>query len=59
MDRGLTMLPHNQLPQPALLSAIEARYDEALADEMTRQVKAGLLNEVGIYLNFDPEHAQV
>jgi hypothetical protein len=39
MDRGLTMLPHNPLPQPALLSAIEARYDEALAvrDDPARQ----------------------
>jgi hypothetical protein len=25
---------------------------------MTRQVKAGLSDEVGIYLNFDPERAE-
>jgi hypothetical protein len=29
--------------------------NEVLADDMTRQLKAGLSNEVGIYLNFDPE----
>jgi NAD(P)-dependent dehydrogenase (short-subunit alcohol dehydrogenase family) len=40
-----------------VLSAVEAGRDEVLADNMTRQVKAGLSNEVGIYLNFDPEHA--
>jgi hypothetical protein len=38
-----------------VLSAIEARRDEVLADCMTRQVKAGLSDEVGIYLNFDPD----
>jgi len=31
--------------------------DEVLADDMTRQVKAGLSDEVGIYLNFDPDRA--
>jgi NAD(P)-dependent dehydrogenase (short-subunit alcohol dehydrogenase family) len=40
-----------------VLSAIEAGRDEVLADEMTRQIKAGLSDEKGIYLNFDPEHA--
>jgi NAD(P)-dependent dehydrogenase (short-subunit alcohol dehydrogenase family) len=38
------------------LSAVEAGRDEVLADEMTRQVKAGLSDREGIYLNFDPEH---
>jgi NAD(P)-dependent dehydrogenase (short-subunit alcohol dehydrogenase family) len=38
-----------------VLSAIEAGQDEVLADDMTRQVKAGLSDELGIYLNFDPE----
>ena len=38
-----------------VFSAIETGRDEVLADEMTRQVKAGLSNEPGIYLNFDPE----
>jgi short-subunit dehydrogenase len=41
-----------------VLSAIEAGRDEVLADDMTRQVKAGLSDEVGIYLNFDPERAE-
>ena len=40
-----------------VLSAIEAGRDEVLADDMTRLVKAGLSDEAGIYLNFDPEHA--
>jgi hypothetical protein len=31
--------------------------EEILVDEMTRQVKAGLSDEPGIYLNFDPERA--
>ena len=38
-----------------VLSAIEAGRDEVLADDMTRQVKAGLSDELGIYLNFDPD----
>jgi hypothetical protein len=38
-----------------VFSAIETGRDEVLADEMTRQVKAGLSNEPGIYINFDPE----
>jgi NAD(P)H dehydrogenase (quinone) len=38
-----------------VLNAIEAGRDEVLADDMTRQVKAGLSNEAGIYPNFDPE----
>ena len=40
-----------------VLSALEAGRDEVLADDMTRQVKAGLSDEVGIYLNYDPERA--
>jgi NAD(P)-dependent dehydrogenase (short-subunit alcohol dehydrogenase family) len=39
------------------LSAVEAGRDEVLADEMTRQVNAGLSDREGIYLNFDPERA--
>lgn len=39
------------------LSAIEAVRDEVLADDMTRQVKTGLSDEVGIYLDYDPERA--
>jgi NAD(P)-dependent dehydrogenase (short-subunit alcohol dehydrogenase family) len=39
------------------LHAIEAGRDEVLADDMTRQVKAGLSDEKGIYLNFNPERA--
>ncbi len=38
------------------LSAVEAGRDEVLADDMSRQVRAGLSVRVGIYLNFDPEH---
>jgi hypothetical protein len=30
---------------------------QVLADDMTRQVKAGLSDQEGIYLNFDPERA--
>ena len=37
-----------------VLSALEAGRDEVLTDQMTRQVKAGLSDEVGIYLDFDP-----
>ena len=37
-----------------VFNALEAGRDEVLADEMTRQVKAGLSDEVGIYLDFDP-----
>ena len=40
-----------------VLSAIEGGRDEVLADDMTRQVKAGLSDEEGIYFKFDPEHA--
>jgi NAD(P)-dependent dehydrogenase (short-subunit alcohol dehydrogenase family) len=39
-----------------VLSAIEAGRDEVLADDMTRQVKAGLSDDLGIYLNY-PERA--
>ena len=42
-----------------VLSAIEAGRDEVLADDMTREVKAGLSDEVGIYLDFDPDRAVV
>ncbi len=38
-----------------VFSAIETGRDEVLADEIARQVKAGLSKEPGIYLNFDPE----
>ena len=38
-----------------VFSAIETGCDEVLADELTRQVKAELSNEPGIYLNFDPK----
>lgn len=37
------------------LSALEANRDEVLTDDWTRQVKAGLSDEFGIYLNYDPE----
>jgi len=39
-----------------VLSGVEAGRDEVLIDDMTRQVKAGLSDREGIYLNFDPEH---
>jgi hypothetical protein len=42
-----------------VLSAIEAGRDEVLADDMTRQVKAGLSGGDGIYHNFDPHRAVV
>jgi hypothetical protein len=38
-----------------VLSAVEVGRDEVLADDMTRQVKAGLSDQEGIYLNFDPD----
>lgn len=40
-----------------VLNAIEDGLDEVLADEWTRQVKAGLSDEPGIYLNYVPERA--
>jgi NAD(P)-dependent dehydrogenase (short-subunit alcohol dehydrogenase family) len=40
-----------------VLNALEAGREEVLTDDMTRQVKAGLSDEVGIYLNYDPERA--
>ena len=40
-----------------VLSAIETGRDEVLTDDMTRQAKAGLSDEEGIYLNFDPDQA--
>jgi NAD(P)-dependent dehydrogenase (short-subunit alcohol dehydrogenase family) len=39
------------------LSALEAGRDEVITDDMTRQVKAGLSDEPGIYLDYDPEPA--
>jgi hypothetical protein len=36
------------------LSALEEGRPEVLVDDLTRQVKAGLSAEVGIYLDFDP-----
>jgi hypothetical protein len=41
-----------------VLSALEAGGDEVITDEMTRQVKAGLSNEPGIYLDFDPQRTE-
>jgi NAD(P)-dependent dehydrogenase (short-subunit alcohol dehydrogenase family) len=38
-----------------VLGAVEAGRDEVLADDMTRQIKAGLSSDPGIYLDFDPE----
>jgi NAD(P)-dependent dehydrogenase (short-subunit alcohol dehydrogenase family) len=40
-----------------VLDAVEAGRDEVFADELTRRVKAGLSDEVGIYLNYDPQRA--
>ena len=40
-----------------VLSAIETDRDEALAADMTRQVKAVRSDQEGIYLNFDAERA--
>jgi hypothetical protein len=40
-----------------VLRAIEAGREEVLVDDTTRQVKAGLSDEVGIYLNFDQDRA--
>jgi hypothetical protein len=40
-----------------VLSALELGRDEVLADGITRQVKTGLSEEVGIYLNYDPARA--
>jgi hypothetical protein len=40
-----------------VLSALEAGRDEVLADEVTREVKTGLSDEPGIYLDFDPNRA--
>ena len=37
------------------LNAIEGGREEVLADALTRRVKAGLSDRLGIYLNFDPE----
>ena len=47
-------------PQDAVrqvLNALEAGREEVITDDLTRQVKAGLSDEVGIYLNYDPERA--
>ena len=40
-----------------VLGVVESDRDEVLADEMTRQVKAGLSDREGVYFNFDPERA--
>lgn len=40
-----------------VLTALETGRDEVLVDEWTRLVKAGLSDEPGIYLDFDPERA--
>lgn len=58
MARGLTLpkvTPAGLVRQ--VLAAIEDGRDEVIADDMTRQVKAGLSDEVGIYLDFDPERS--
>jgi NAD(P)-dependent dehydrogenase (short-subunit alcohol dehydrogenase family) len=39
------------------LRALEAEQDEVLSDDWTRQVKARLSAEPGIYLNYDPERS--
>jgi NAD(P)-dependent dehydrogenase (short-subunit alcohol dehydrogenase family) len=55
MARGLTF-PKVGADEVArqTLSALEAGRDEVLVDELTRRVKAGLSNEVGVYLDFRP-----
>ena len=58
MTRDLTLpkiKPGDVIRQ--VLSAIEAGRDEVIADDLTRRVKAGLSNEVGIYLNYDRDRA--
>jgi NAD(P)-dependent dehydrogenase (short-subunit alcohol dehydrogenase family) len=40
-----------------VLTALEAGREEVLADQLTRQIKAGLSDEWGVYLNFDPSRA--
>jgi hypothetical protein len=40
-----------------VLNALELGHNEVLVDDWTRQVKAGLSSEPGIYLDFDPERA--
>ena len=39
------------------LRAVEAGCNQVLTDDMNRQVKAGLSDREGIYLNFDSERA--
>jgi hypothetical protein len=41
-----------------VLRAIEAGHEKVLADEMTREVKAGLSDKTGIYLDFDPDRTE-
>ena len=41
------------------LDAVESGRSEVLVDAMTRQVKAGLSAEEGIYLDFDPERVSL
>jgi NAD(P)-dependent dehydrogenase (short-subunit alcohol dehydrogenase family) len=58
MSRGLTrpkLEPVDVVLQ--VLHAVEADRDEVLADELTRQVKARLSDEVGVYLDYDPQRA--
>jgi NAD(P)-dependent dehydrogenase (short-subunit alcohol dehydrogenase family) len=58
MAKDLTLpkvTPQDVIQQ--VLKAIEAGQDEVLADDWTRQVKSGLSNELGIYLDFDPNRA--
>jgi hypothetical protein len=40
-----------------VFTALEAGREEVLADELTRQIKAELSNDRGVYLNFDPSRA--
>lgn len=54
MTKGIS-LPKVQADEVArqTLAAVEEGRNEVLADALTRQVKAGLSNEPGIYLTFD------
>jgi membrane fusion protein (multidrug efflux system) len=59
LNLGYTDLPKIKLIDVVrqALNAIEAGREELLADDLTRQVKAGLSDEVGVYLDFDPQRA--
>jgi NAD(P)-dependent dehydrogenase (short-subunit alcohol dehydrogenase family) len=52
----LPKLPPTEVVQ-RVLAALESGRDEVLVDDWTRQVKAGLSAEQGIYLDFDPNRA--